>query len=434
MKITNREKEIIQLVADELTTKEIAAQLYISNETVTTHRQNLMEKLDVKNAAGLVRRGFESGLLKLAMAVMIFFQFYNVTVAQALPIALETDTSHAVRFGVPIDQTGNKLYWEPKKSALLVGTGSFLFARTWDLDEVGNFATTFGSLNRPNGDHSMSWGQANAVDVDFGTAWGKNNRAGGYASTVIGEGNISKGYGSLVVGVYNDTIQGMADQGIFSGNTPLLIVGNGTNDTTRSNAFAVYGNGFVKVGSGGAAEADLHVVQSENLYEGGTSGILLESKSQNGLFQTTALWKIQAHTQLLLKSLNFNLNGQRVSQIDYEGNYIKIDDFAPQNNPINKSIKSASNQISNMRIGNRTISKNKGKVTLNRSQFLKDFPNMVIYDENEEPFAIDYKQLYLTAIVALQEEIKTNDQQQKEINELKSTLAEMLTTLKNKNQ
>ena len=62
-KISNREKEVLHLVAFEKTTKEIAAQLYISNHTAISHRKNLMEKLDVRNTAGLVRRGFELGLI-----------------------------------------------------------------------------------------------------------------------------------------------------------------------------------------------------------------------------------------------------------------------------------------------------------------------------------------------------------------------------------
>lgn len=63
--ISDREREVLYLVAHEKTSKEIADQLFISNHTAISHRRNLMEKLDVKNTAGLVRRGFEIGILKL---------------------------------------------------------------------------------------------------------------------------------------------------------------------------------------------------------------------------------------------------------------------------------------------------------------------------------------------------------------------------------
>ena len=61
--ITKREKEILQLISHEYTTSEIAKKLYLSPHTIITHRRNLFVKLDVKNVAGLVRRGFEEGIL-----------------------------------------------------------------------------------------------------------------------------------------------------------------------------------------------------------------------------------------------------------------------------------------------------------------------------------------------------------------------------------
>ncbi len=53
--LTKREQEILELVALEFTTKEIADKLFLSPRTIETHRANVMRKLDVKNSAGLVR-------------------------------------------------------------------------------------------------------------------------------------------------------------------------------------------------------------------------------------------------------------------------------------------------------------------------------------------------------------------------------------------
>lgn len=61
--ISQREQEVLRLVANEHSTNQIASILYISDHTVNSHRKNLMRKLDVKNAAGLVRVGFELGFL-----------------------------------------------------------------------------------------------------------------------------------------------------------------------------------------------------------------------------------------------------------------------------------------------------------------------------------------------------------------------------------
>jgi DNA-binding NarL/FixJ family response regulator len=60
--ITRREKEVLSLIVEEHTTGEIAQKLFISYCTVETHRVNLIQKLGVKNTAGLVRVAFEAGL------------------------------------------------------------------------------------------------------------------------------------------------------------------------------------------------------------------------------------------------------------------------------------------------------------------------------------------------------------------------------------
>lgn len=54
LKISEREVEIIRLIAQGLTTKEIADQLFLSTHTIVTHRKNIMRKLGISNTAGLV--------------------------------------------------------------------------------------------------------------------------------------------------------------------------------------------------------------------------------------------------------------------------------------------------------------------------------------------------------------------------------------------
>ncbi|MDX1472162.1 MAG: response regulator transcription factor [Flavobacteriaceae bacterium] len=62
-KLTRREKEILELIIQEKTTNEIADDLCISSKTVETHRSHLIQKLGVRNTAGLVRLAIEKGLL-----------------------------------------------------------------------------------------------------------------------------------------------------------------------------------------------------------------------------------------------------------------------------------------------------------------------------------------------------------------------------------
>lgn len=54
--ISPREKEVLQLVADGFSSKQIADRLFISNHTAISHRKNLIEKFNVKNTAQLIKR------------------------------------------------------------------------------------------------------------------------------------------------------------------------------------------------------------------------------------------------------------------------------------------------------------------------------------------------------------------------------------------
>ena len=62
--ISQREQEVLQLVAFEFTTKEIAKKLYLSTHTIDSHKKRLKLKLDVRSSAGMVRKAFEIGLLQ----------------------------------------------------------------------------------------------------------------------------------------------------------------------------------------------------------------------------------------------------------------------------------------------------------------------------------------------------------------------------------
>ncbi len=64
-KISRREKEILHLIAYEYTAQEMASKLFISLDTVKSHRKNLFQKLGVRNIAGAVRIAFEKQLIDL---------------------------------------------------------------------------------------------------------------------------------------------------------------------------------------------------------------------------------------------------------------------------------------------------------------------------------------------------------------------------------
>lgn len=62
--LTRREKEVLQLITQEFTNQEIADKLFISLHTVDNHRSSLLQKLDAKNTAGLVKKAIENGLVE----------------------------------------------------------------------------------------------------------------------------------------------------------------------------------------------------------------------------------------------------------------------------------------------------------------------------------------------------------------------------------
>ena len=63
--LTKREEEVLILIAEGQTTKEISAKLNIAEPTVNTHRRNLLQKLEVPNDKYLVRYAIKHGLVSL---------------------------------------------------------------------------------------------------------------------------------------------------------------------------------------------------------------------------------------------------------------------------------------------------------------------------------------------------------------------------------
>ena len=61
--LTRRELQVLKLIAAEYTTKEIANTLFLSENTIETHRRNLLSKLNVRNVAGMIKIALKRGLI-----------------------------------------------------------------------------------------------------------------------------------------------------------------------------------------------------------------------------------------------------------------------------------------------------------------------------------------------------------------------------------
>ena len=61
--LSQREREVLQLIAEGISSKEIADRLHLSSGTIETHRKNLLKKLNARNSAELIRMAISEGLL-----------------------------------------------------------------------------------------------------------------------------------------------------------------------------------------------------------------------------------------------------------------------------------------------------------------------------------------------------------------------------------
>ena len=67
MALSKREKEVLNLIIEGKTYREIASEMFVSINTILTHRKNIKSKLGVKSSAGIVREAINQG----------YFEFYR---------------------------------------------------------------------------------------------------------------------------------------------------------------------------------------------------------------------------------------------------------------------------------------------------------------------------------------------------------------------
>lgn len=71
IRLTAREREVLQLIAEGKANKQAAAELGISIKTVEKHRTNLMQKLDIRDTAGLTRYAIQAGVIECSVQLTI---------------------------------------------------------------------------------------------------------------------------------------------------------------------------------------------------------------------------------------------------------------------------------------------------------------------------------------------------------------------------
>jgi hypothetical protein len=156
-----------------------------------------------------------------------------------------------------------------------------------EMTTSGYGATAMGGFTTASGDYSTAMGQfttatrlgatsmgASTVASGYGsTAMGSNTVAAGDGSTAMGYYSISRPYASLAIGRYNDTTCSVNGSVNWVDSDPVFVIGNGTSNSARSNAFTILKNGKIGIGL---------LSPSEKLEIGGTSSkIYLNSAGTN---------------------------------------------------------------------------------------------------------------------------------------------------------
>jgi DNA-binding NarL/FixJ family response regulator len=75
--LTPRQLDVLRMIAEGYSTKEIARELNISSKTVESHRASLMQRLDIHDVAGLVRYAIKTGLVKMAISLILLEAHWN---------------------------------------------------------------------------------------------------------------------------------------------------------------------------------------------------------------------------------------------------------------------------------------------------------------------------------------------------------------------
>jgi hypothetical protein len=156
--------------------------------------------------------------------------------------------------------------------------GYYSTSMGYGTESIGLSSTALGNKTTADGDYSTAMGWNTTASGNHSIAMGYNSLASGYASTVIGYNTVANEDYATALGKYNDsTVTG-----------ELLTVGNGTSDTTRSNAFEVYMNGDVVVPSGSLKVTELGNGSSTQNLQVDTSGKLVASSTVSVIFSSTA--------------------------------------------------------------------------------------------------------------------------------------------------
>ena len=111
----------------------------------------------------------------------------------------------------------------------------------------GSRSFTFGHQTTASGSNSIAFNYGTIASSNGTSAFGHGSEASGHWSTAMGFQTKASDYGSLVIGQYNSSGSSATSQTSFSAGAPVFVVGNGTANNAKSDAFKILYNGNTTV-------------------------------------------------------------------------------------------------------------------------------------------------------------------------------------------
>lgn len=123
-------------------------------------------------------------------------------------------------------------------------------------------STAMGAYSTASGLSSTAMGGVTTASGDHSTAMGRETTASGNRSTAMGHDTTASDYASLVIGQYNSSGSSATSASSFNTSNTAFVIGNGTDDSNRSDAFKVMFNGDASVSNDLTVSGDV-VISSD---------------------------------------------------------------------------------------------------------------------------------------------------------------------------
>ncbi len=248
----------------------------------------------------------------------------------------------------------------------------------------GIHAVSLGAQSIASGDYSLTIGMNTIAEEGASVAMGMDTRASGWGSVTMGYNTIAKPRTLLVIGRNNDTTCISEGFGWWNSLDPAFIIGNGSDENNRSNAFTVLQNGNTAIG---------HESPTEMLDVDG-----------NARFRVVS-------TGIYANDLCITSDGTLTTQSSDKR--LKTN-LAPLNNSLEKVLK-----LNGYTFDWKSEDEKKSDVGLIAQEVHNVFPQAVFVNPNDGYFGINYSRFTALFVEAIKDQNQNIEQQRIEIDQLK---------------